>query len=232
MRAKRYDNPELIDRLAREYVLGTLHGRGRARFERELAASLMARRQVLVWETRLAPLARGIAPATPPPHVWKRIEAQLGFAARTPTRAGGLVWRGLAAAFAVIALALGALYVSRSPEIATADYVAVFTDADAGPVWLIQAFTEIRELRVGNVNPLPEPPNSSYELWMLPDDNTAPVSLGVIPGTTDAILMLTLAGITTLEGTSTLAVSVEPPGGSPTGAPTGPVILTAPLLRT
>jgi anti-sigma-K factor RskA len=232
MRAKRYDNPELVDRLAREYVLGTLQGRGRTRFERELAASLLARRQVQAWETRLAPLARGAAPVTPPPHVWEGIEARLGFRTRMPSRGGSLVWRGIAAAFAALALALGALYVSRSPDVATADYVAVFTDETAGPVWLIQAFTEVRELRVGNVRPLPEPPNSSYELWMLPDDNTAPVSLGVIPGTTDAILMLTIAGIATLEGSSTLAVSVEPPGGSPTGAPTGPVILTAPLLRT
>ena len=56
------------------------------------------------------------------------------------------------------------------------------------------------------------------------------MSLGLIPGAGEATLPLLAAQIDVLVRTSTLAVSVEPAGGSPTGAPTGPVIYTAPLV--
>ncbi|HEY3515538.1 MAG TPA: anti-sigma factor, partial [Gammaproteobacteria bacterium] len=94
--------------------------------------------------------------------------------------------------------------------------------------WLLQAFT--RELRVNTVNPRPEPVGNSYELWML-QDNAAPVSLGLIPGVGNAVLPLSAAQLGVLAQTMTLAVSLEPAGGSPTGLPTGPVIFTAPLVR-
>jgi anti-sigma-K factor RskA len=57
------------------------------------------------------------------------------------------------------------------------------------------------------------------------------VSLGLIPDAGAATLTLTAAQLAVLGNTPTLAVSVEPAGGSPTGLPTGPVIYTAPLLR-
>jgi anti-sigma-K factor RskA len=94
---------------------------------------------------------------------------------------------------------------------------------------LLQAFVE--ELRVTTIAPRPEPPASSYELWMLPGGNAPPVSLGLIPGTGNVALPLSAAQRTVLAQTPTLAVSLEPAGGSPTGAPTGPVLFTAPLLR-
>ena len=67
---------------------------------------------------------------------------------------------------------------------------------------------------------------------MLPNGaNAAPVSLGLIPGVGNAQLGLSAAQLAVLGNTATLAVSLEPAGGSPTGLPTGPVIFTAPLLR-
>jgi anti-sigma-K factor RskA len=66
---------------------------------------------------------------------------------------------------------------------------------------------------------------------MLPDGGAPPVSLGLIPGVGNATLPLNAAQLGVLAQTMTLAVSLEPAGGSPTGLPTGPVIFTAPLLR-
>jgi len=77
---------------------------------------------------------------------------------------------------------------------------------------------------------VPVPAGNSYELWMVPTDGTAPVSLGLIPGTGTAALPLSAQANTVLTQSSALAVSLEPAGGSPTGTPTI-VILTAPLLR-
>jgi anti-sigma-K factor RskA len=220
----RYDNPQLLDALAREYVLGTLRGNARARFARLVSASLPARRAVLAWEKQLAPLARAVPAVEPPPQVWARIETAIGTRAR-PTRGTGF-WPALAAGLAALAVLFGGLYFGQRPE--QAQYVAVIAD-QATPIWVLQGFTE--ELRVNTVTDRPIPAMNSYELWMLPGGGGAPVSLGLLPATGNAALPLDAQDLAVLAQTMTLAVSLEPAGGSPTGLPTGPVLFTAPLLR-
>ena len=164
----------------------------------------------------------------PPAHVWPRIAAAVGTRRERPTRGVGL-WQALAASLAAVAVLLGGLYFNQTRSVDQAQYVAVVTDQQTGPVWLLQAFA--RELRVSTVNPRPAPAGNSYELWMLQGAGLPPVSLGLIPGTGNAVLPLNAAQLGVLAQTMTLAVSLEPAGGSPTGLPTGPVIFTAPLLR-
>jgi anti-sigma-K factor RskA len=227
----RYDDPQLLDSLAREYVLGTLAARSRARVARVLSFSLVARRAVTAWERRFAPLAAAVRPVEPPPSTWVGIEAALGLGRTPRTRAAAGLWPALAAALAIVAVLFGGLYFSQQPSIERPAYVSVVSDA-ATPVWLLQAFTEARELRVSTVNPRPAPAGSSFELWMLPGGGANPVSLGLLPEMGESQLRLSAVQLGVLMGTMTLAVSVEPAGGSPTGLPTGPVILTAPLIRT
>ena len=222
----RYENPQLLDALAREYVLGTLRGRARARFARIIGASLPARRAVLGWEKQLAPLARAVPAVEPPPHVWDRIETATGSRAARPTGTAAGLWRALAAGLAALAVLVVGVYLGQQrPE--PAQYVAVISD-QATPIWLLQAFTE--ELRVNTINARPIPLANAYELWMLPD-GAPPVSLGLLPAAGNAALPLDAQALAVLAQTMTLAVSLEPAGGSPTGAPTGPVLFTAPLLR-
>jgi anti-sigma-K factor RskA len=222
----RYDDPQLLDALAREYVLGTLHGRARARFARVIGASLPARRAVLGWEKQLAPLARTAAPVEPPPHVWERVETAIGRRAARPTRAAA-IWRGLAAGLAALAVLVAGVYLGQQ-RLEPAQYVAVISD-QATPIWLVQAFTD--ELRVNTINNRPIPATNSYELWMLPGGDAPPVSLGLLPAAGNRALPLDAQAHAVLAVTPTLAVSLEPAGGSPTGAPTGPVLFTAPLVR-
>jgi anti-sigma-K factor RskA len=225
----RYDDPQLLEALAREYVLGLLPARSRARFARVLSFSLVARRAVTAWERRFAPLAAAVRPVEPPESAWTGIETALGLRAAPRVRAAG-IWPALAAALAIVAVLFAGLYFSQQPSVERPAYVSVVTDAATGPVWLLQAFTEARALRVSTVNPRPAPAGSSYELWMLPDGGN-PVSLGLLPEIGAAQLGLNAAQLGVLTRTMTLAVSVEPAGGSPTGLPTGTVILTAPLIR-
>ncbi len=223
----RYDDARLLDALAREYVVGTLKGPARARFMRVLHTSLPARRAVLAWERQLQPLAASVAPLEPPAEVWHNIAAATGARSERPARGVG-GWQALAAGLALLAVLFGGLYFGQAGRVEQGQYVAVIEDDAAGPIWLLQAFVE--ELRVSTITPRPEPAGNSYELWMLPSNGAAPVSLGLIPGTGDAALPLSAAQRAVLAQTATLAVSLEPAGGSPTGAPTGPVIFTAPLL--
>jgi len=220
----RYDDPRLLDALAREYVLGTLHARARARFARVLMASIPARRAVLAWERSLQPLALAVPAAAPPAHVWPRIAAAVGARRERPTRGVGW-WQALAAGLAVIAVLLAVNFV-RPPE--QPQYTAIVADQQTGPVWLLQGFAS--ELRVSTLNARPVPAGSSYELWVVPGNGAPPVSLGLIPGVGNAVLPLSAAQLGVLAQSMTLAVSLEPAGGSPNGVPTT-VIFTAPLLR-
>lgn len=236
--------PSALERLAAEYVLGTLRGRARRRFAGLLGASLPARRAVAFWENRLAAMALEVKPVTPPPGVWLDITQQLGFPQQAPAASGTrpVVWQALAAGFAAAAVGLGAwMFTHPSTETVTTvqtevptpvqpAFVAVVADATAMPVWLVSAYPNAGTLQARAIN-VAAPANAQvYELWMLPNGGAAPVSLGVLPMTGEIQLPLDAARIAVLANTSTLAVSVEPAGGSPTGAPTGPVVYTAPLV--
>ena len=75
------------------------------------------------------------------------------------------------------------------------------------------------------------PDARSRELWALPD-GAAPVSLGLMPASGSARLALDDRQRAALAAATKVAVSDEPAGGSPTGAPTGDVLYVADLART
>jgi anti-sigma-K factor RskA len=230
-----YQRQELVDALASEYVLGTLRGRARRRFEALIRAYLPARRAVVWWEQRLAELALALKPVAPPAHLWARIEQRIspapkGQAVGKSTR----LWQTLAASFALISIGLISMLTLREPEVQVRTLepaqVAIVADTTA-PLWIVRAFPDLDQLRVRALRAITLEPTRSYELWMLPDAGTPPVSLGLMPVSGEASLPLDDAATRTLEASSTLAVSLEPAGGSPTGAPTGPVVYTAALVR-
>jgi anti-sigma-K factor RskA len=191
---------------------------------------------VIWWEQRLAEIAMKLPAVTPPPHVWTRIEQHTSGASPRDGvhRSGTRWWQALAASLAVIAIGLATVITVRTPEVQVQavqpSQVAIVADATA-PLWVINAFPENEQLRVRALRAISIEANRVYELWMLPNAGTAPVSLGLLPASGEITLPLTAASAQILAASSTLAVSVEPPGGSPTGAPTGPVVFTAPLVQ-
>ena len=81
-----YNRADLLDRLASEYVLGTLHGAARRRFDKVLVESSAARAAVHAWEQRLAVLAASVPPVAPPPRVWTATEARIASTAASAAR--------------------------------------------------------------------------------------------------------------------------------------------------
>jgi anti-sigma-K factor RskA len=248
-------NGELLDRLAAEYVAGTLRGAARRRFEGLLAGQIPARLAVRRWENRLIGLSTRLPPVQPPASVWQRIESRMEpqiaprnepGPARTPAAAlaaqpgSSRLWQGVAAGIAVIALALGTLLVTRTPDVQVqvqverlaveSAHTAVVADATA-PIWVVNAFPQLGEIRVTALRSVALADDRSFELWMLPDSGAAPVSLGILPRSGAAVLPLSADKLQLLTATSKIAVSIEPAGGSPTGAPTGPIPYAAPLLH-
>jgi len=243
-----YLNGALLDRLASEYVTGTLRGAARRRFEGLLAGQIPARRAVRHWEQRLVGMSLRLTPVQPPPSVWQHIEAKITpkppqtQAATAPVVQPGSsrLWQGIAAGVGAIAVALGALLVTRPPEVQVqvqverqaveSAHTAVLAD-DTAPIWVVNAFPQLGEIRVKALRSVDLADDRSFELWMLPDSGAAPVSLGVLPTSGGAVLSLTPDQLQLLTATSKIAVSIEPAGGSPTGAPTGPIPYAAPLLH-
>ena len=221
------------DALAGEYVLGTLEAGAVRDVERSLAAGdVELREAVAAWEARLAPLTVLAPQEAPPPDLWARIEAALpaapGTAAvappqtserRRPDRRWSDPWRWLALGSSAVATGLAALLLVRpAPE---APLMTVLLTNRDQPAWLVEA-DRGGALRLAAVNRQPVPPDRVMQLWALPQGATAPTSLGLIPSGAGQYSASTTA-IRPSPG-MLVEITLEPPGGSPTGRPTGPVL--------
>jgi len=216
-------NRELVDRLAAEYVLGTLRGRARRRFERWLVSPQVGS-IVKDWESRLVGLEPKLEGVTPPATVWNGIEKRLEL--RRPGRAPAMRWIAVAASLLLFAV-IGFFTLNTHPLPAT-QLAALQADAQT-IYWRVEVLGAHQQLRL-NVDRVHElPAGKAHELWALPADGGAPVSLGLMPHTGVELRTLTAAQRAALASAKQLAVSLEPSGGSPTGAPTGPVLLVAAL---
>ena len=220
------NKPELRERLAAEYALGTLRGRARERMRHWLDDDPELAREVERWEARLAPLAEAVQPLAPPARVWPKIEQRLWF--RKPSslwKALGLVASGAAAALAAVALLL-----PLQPTEVPASYIAVLSDPKTShPVLVATAARTERVLHVTTLDPAIHVSGRSLELWALPRGGQ-PKSLGLVAGEKTELKLLAAAD-QSLGEVPALAVSLEPQGGSPTGQPTGPVLYTGPCVK-
>jgi anti-sigma-K factor RskA len=208
------DSDDLND-LAAEYVLGTLAGDERVAFEARLQRDPAAMRAVAAWSQHLQPLADAVTPAIPPSDLWQRIQRELGLSTRTKLRAP--MWIAAAAAAAIVAVAFLFAGPILKPEV---EAVAELASPQGGDIaFVVSVLDDETKLlvRAAQVSPVP---NQSYELWAVPPGGAAPISLGVIAATgeTERDVAENLRPL--LHEGGTLAVSLEPEGGSPTGTPT------------
>jgi anti-sigma-K factor RskA len=221
-----YGRRDLADRLAAEYVLGTMRGAARRRFEALLPAHPSLRAALAQWQERLAPLSISVPPVTPPDTVWQRIEGRVfgvaPVAARLPWWQRLAPWRALSGVATAAALAVF-MVASQTPA-PQAPIVVVLGSNPAAAQALNASFVasvtaDGRALVLKPLNELSLTPGRALELWAVPPQG-APRSLGLVrsAGAT------TLLRAQLLRDTAAFAVSVEPEGGSPTGAPTGPIV--------
>jgi anti-sigma-K factor RskA len=224
----KHDQPQLIDALASEYVLGTLRGAARRRFERWMAAEWHVASRVRAWEIRLMPLALRLPPLAPSAHVWQGIEARIAAEAPRTARTRPAL-RALAAVFVLCALLIGVYVVWQVTQPPPLQPIATIQSEKGPAVWSIELDATQQRLRAIALAGAAPRAGHSFELWALPPNKGAPVSLGLLPDVGQLERKLSDAQRTALSGAAQLAVSLEPPGGSPTGAPTGPVLYVAPL---
>jgi len=219
------------DLTAAEYVLGVLGAADRREVERRLAREPALASEVAFWEDRLNGLADVVAPVSPPEAIWSRIETAIGGA---PTRPRSVweslsFWRSFAIGSATLAAAsIAALaYIGLVPA-ARVPLMATISGSAGQPNFVASVTASGNSLVIVPAALLTNDPRA-FELWLIPTGETRPRSLGLIkPGQPIRLdIPSDLARGVTPD--ATLAVSLEPPGGSPTGQPTGPVIAAGKL---
>lgn len=218
------DDPQLIDALAAEYVLGTLRGPARKRFEQWRDSSPLIDRRVSAWEDRFVHLALALPPVTPSPRTWEGIEKRI--AAQAQAAKKPVPWRALAAALVMFAVIGGVFTAWQSGMFIATSPLVTIAQTDGKPLWRIDITDDHKLIRATALNQSALHPGKSLELWALPEGK-APVSLGVLPDNGRLDRELTLNQREALRVSAKVAVSLEPKGGSPTGAPTGPVLFVA-----
>jgi len=229
--------------LAAEYVLGVLGAEERRQVETRMAEEASFAREVAEWEERLGGMAAYAMPAAPPAQIWPRIEAALGGPPLTADRRivqptsiwqSLAFWRGLGIASSGVAAACVAalLYVGLTPTQAPprGPLLATLTGLKTKqPNFVATIGTDGTSLTIIPAALLTAD-KRSMELWLIPDGGK-PASLGLIAAGQPVRINIPPELLPHLGGGATLAVSLEPPGGSPTGQPTGEVIAHGNLTR-
>lgn len=218
---------------AGEYVLGVLDAQTRAQTRQRLRTDPAFGRLVAQWERRLNALAQELPAAEIAPQLWRGVRLRLGWERERSGWWNHLaLWRGLAGAAAVAAVAL--FLFGRPPagpaptppvtqEEEAARPVTPLTRDDGRPGWLASV-----DKRAGKVLmvPIPAPADAQGrvgELWLIAKGE-APRSLGFVSNEKAHSVAVPAALLGKLVVGSTLAVTLEPAQGIPHAAPSGPVV--------
>ncbi len=239
--------PELheAEALAAEHALGVLSGRERDEAETRMAQDAAFAAQVEAWRERLAPLYDSIAPVAPSGQLWSRIERQLpandndGLAGRVT------FWRRAAGGgftLAAASLAAVAVLVAQGPRVETIQAPApppgqlleaslIDQQSKVQPLFVAAYDPDRRALIVTSLLPEGSDRDKVHELWLIAGQDK-PKSLGLVERGKAKVIPLPTDLLNKVSEGAALAVSVEPPGGSPNpDGPTGPIAAVGKLSK-
>jgi anti-sigma-K factor RskA len=212
--------------IAAEYVLGTLRGRARRRFESLRAADPALDSIAQRWEEELTVLTERVPAVEPPARVWRAIAQRVSGGAAAGRTLG--MWPAIAALTGGLSAVLLGAFLWLSPAPASEPiFVAVLTAPDSVPRMVVSMHAP-DVLKLHLVKPWERMEGKSLEVWVLPKEG-APRSLGLVANVAGETLVRISPDDPRVRGVNALAVSLEPAGGSPTKQPTGPVLCAGPI---
>ena len=235
------------DLLAAEFALGVLEGAEREEARRLVASDADFARLVEAWDEHLSPLLDEFAPVEPPAALWGRINGVLDQQGARPGNVHQLqrrvsLWRGYSAAISAIAAALllvvafdpfdrGAPPQGSAPAPAQQArmLVANVVAQDRSAAFVVSYDPTGRSLLVSPAVASPAP-GHDHELWLIPASGK-PLSLGLVASLAPHRLPIARDLLPHFNRNATVAISVEPVGGSTTGQPTGPVVASGKLAE-
>lgn len=222
---------EAVDQLAASYVLGTLSGPARRRFETVARDRPGVRAVVEAWERRLHPMAQRLAPIAPAPDLWRRIEQKAyGGPAVAPKSESKLAtwWRQLLGPVPAGALALGLALGTIVPSVLgpmlrdeagdtalPASYVGVLATASGAIGLIVSSLRQGTQLDVKQVTAVPVPAGQTLYLWTLDAAGKAK-PIGPLPTGGFVKVKLPQPSETLFADAKELAVSLEAAGSTPT----------------
>jgi anti-sigma-K factor RskA len=223
-----YNNPKLVSALAARYVLGTLRGKARDRFDALKFSNALVRSEIDYWEAQLNPMSLVLAPVQVDAAVWTAIENRIVQTKNSqptsnvvslvkPEQASATKWKwvsGLAMAACLVLAILLVPYTTTTTE--PLQSIAVVNNEAKQTLWTFSVAKD--QILVQTTQLVPRLPNNDYQLWIVPASGEAPISIGVMAQ--EASFYLDKPDIFDNIEIAALAVSQEPKGGSPNGAPT------------
>ncbi|SDC22855.1 Anti-sigma-K factor RskA [Cupriavidus sp. YR651] len=233
-------HPDLLDHLAAQYALGVLRGGARRRLEQLAREEAAVRTAIGHWQARLAGLAELQPAAEPVEAVWCGIEQRLGWKPAPGAKPAQpwwqrlweapTFWRVSTAALAmvtVLAIGVSRILVNQLELTPQVSAVAILNDAQAQPAALVTWDARAGMVTVRRLDHLELTDKQVLQLWALPEGGK-PQSLGVI-GQRHEVRMAVKAAPGSVPA---LAISIEPPGGSPNpDGPSGPVVFQGRLVN-
>ena len=228
-----YRRPELRDRLAAEYVLGTLHGHARARMQQLLRDDLLLQARVAFWEHKLLPMAAPLWAAAPSAKLWRALAARVApREARRPWWARWFEARllGSLAAGLVLGLTLTligpALLERDAAEIQDSQlpqsYVGVLAAANGRTGVIVSSLRHGKVMDVKQVQPVPVASGQTLYLWAIEaDGKTRPI--GPVPQGRFVKVALAQTSETLFASAAELALSIEAETAAPL-LPSGPYV--------
>ena len=226
--------------LAAERGLGVLSGDEARRAAALESSDPSFAHEVARWRGRLAALFGEVQPVQPPESVWLSIEratcGDTGASNVIVLRRAAARWRAAAVGMTALAAALGIVLIEQPRSVPApventrpqAPLVARLGDTDRAVKLVASWDPSGRRLVLAVTGDMATDPNHSHELWVIPADGK-PRALGVMAGGKQTHMQLADALAHLLQQGATIAISVEPRGGSPTGQPTGPVVASGSL---
>jgi anti-sigma-K factor RskA len=214
-----YRQPELRRALAADYAIGLMPTTARRRFENLLIDDPNLRAEVAQWQESLVGLTTSLEPQPVPERVWQQIVARIEpQRLHVPEKRPFWSWMRIAAVACtlLVAVIVGVIYNRDKP-----DFNATLVAGNQQPALTVQAFD--RYLKIDPVAVASVETGRSLELWAIPADGV-PVSLGVIPDNGKGRVDLSDSQRRLLDSQTTMAITLEPKGGSPSGKPTGPIL--------
>jgi anti-sigma-K factor RskA len=218
--------------VAAEYVLGVLGTAERRQAQQRLAHDQAFANEVAFWEERLGTLADAVAPVAPPDRsrtrIARAVRARDPFAPRESLWQSLVFWRSFAIGSAALAAAsIGALTFIEISPVPRAPLLATLGASSGQPIFFAAINAGGTALQVVPTALLTSD-QRAMELWLIPAGDK-PHSLGLIEPGRPVRLDVPRDLVPRISADAALAVSMEPPGGSPTGQPTGPVIANGKL---
>jgi len=238
-----YNRPELRDALASEYVLGTLHGRARRRFQKLLKDDPKLQAAVDFWQRELVPMAAPLSVAAPSPNLWAGIAARVAPPSAAAKTSWFERWFGVRALGSLVAGVMVGIGVALTVPIVDNDdeprpgktqipesYAGILSDSNGAPAMLISSRRHGKVVDIKVLRPIGLGQDQVLQLWALGKQGP-PIPLGIVPAQGKGRIELAATSEQLLAQVDELAVAVTTKSAASSGSLPAGFILRGPCAK-